>query len=375
MMDNKLIDRIFRDKISSILLIITFAICILSLYNFSDIMGKYQLNENIKNKYKNVYSGCVRYDFIFDEFGSAFVSGEDAIKNSEVWSLIKGIEVANAPKKWLYIKNSFSPDEPSVTYIFDFSTEYSENIDIYYDKRKGIPGVYISQGLKNKIETEGETKYIHLNGEKYLVKAVYKDFTYDHDDYKIVIPWKSLNKNQKDYYINLFRDRIMDMNGLGIDIESDEDINDELIFINNLYKKNNLILDIDHSPDNEKSFLIHSGTGIIMIIFSMFNTLVVTGMWVIRRRKELMIKKTWGMSEGMIYIRTFLELSRHLIASIPVMIIFQLVYMIIFKETVTFNLYKYAYLFFGLIIILSLVSYAALLRIRKLKPAEGLRGE
>ncbi|MBQ5473825.1 MAG: hypothetical protein IIT65_03815, partial [Lachnospiraceae bacterium] len=168
---------------------------------------------------------------------------------------------------------------------------------------------------------------------------------------------------------------IMDMNGLGIDIESDEDINDELIFINNLYKKNNLILDIDHSPDNEKSFLIHSGTGIIMIIFSMFNTLVVTGMWVIRRRKELMIKKTWGMSEGMIYIRTFLELSRHLIASIPVMIIFQLVYMIIFKETVTFNLYKYAYLFFGLIIILSLVSYAALLRIRKLKPAEGLRGE
>lgn len=228
---------------------------------------------------------------------------------------------------------------------------------------------------QTNIVTEGEKKYIHLNGEKYFVKAVYKDFTYDHDDYRIVIPWKNLNKKKKDYYINIFRDRIMDMLGLGIDIESDEDVNDELIFINNLYKKNNLILDIDHSPDDEKTFLIHSGTGIIMIIFSMFNTLVVTSMWIIRRRKELMIKKAWGMSEGMIFIRTFFELSRHLIASIPVMVLFQIVYMLIFKESVTFNLYKYAYLILGIIIILLLVSYAALLRIRKLKPAEGLRGE
>ncbi len=57
------------------------------------------------------------------------------------------------------------------------------------------------------------------------------------------------------------------------------------------------------------------------------------------------------------------------------MVLFQILYMLIFKESVTFNLYKYAYLILGIIIILLLVSYAALLRIRKLKPAEGLRGE
>ena len=184
-----------------------------------------------------------------------------------------------------------------------------------------------------------------------------------------------LNKNEKNYYVNLFVSKIEKLELISLDLESNEDITNDIQLIKNFTEKNNLIINGNVSSEDASSILTHGIILIVMVIFAVINAFTVTGMWIVRRREELMIKKAWGMSEGMIYIRTFLELSRHLIASIPVMIIFQILYMLIFKESVTFNLYKYAYLILGIIIILLLVSYAALVRIRKLKPAEGLRGE
>ena len=184
-----------------------------------------------------------------------------------------------------------------------------------------------------------------------------------------------LNKNEKNYYVNLFVSKIEKLELISLDLESNEDITNDIQLIKNFTEKNNLIINGNVSSEDASSILTQGIILIVMVIFAVINAFTVTGMWIVRRREELMIKKAWGMSEGMIYIRTFLELSRHLIASIPVMIIFQILYMLIFKESVTFNLYKYAYLILGIIIILLLVSYAALVRIRKLKPAEGLRGE
>ncbi len=374
-MKENIVDRIFRDKLSSILLIVTFAICIFAVYNFSDLIGRYIMQEKDVNKYKNKFSGNIEYNVNPDSDGNWIIEGEIKIDKSDIWQIIKGMELSKGERKKIETFTFTYDGYTRINLVFDFSNEYLEDIESYYDKRKVVPGVYISKAMLKYIICEDNNNYVKVNNNKYLVKGVYKDYTLDHDDYRIVIPWKVLNKNEKNYYVDFFVDKIKSLQNVGIDIESNGNVTEDIQFIKKFTEKNNLLIAGEIWKYDNSSLLMQSLILIIMITFSVINAFTVTGMWIVRRREELMIKKAWGMSEGMIYIRTFLELSRHLIASIPVMIIFQLVYMIIFKETVTFNLYKYAYLFFGLIIILSLVSYAALLRIRKLKPAEGLRGE
>ena len=373
-MKEKIIDKIFRDRLSSSLLVITFAICFFSVYNFSDLLGKYQLQKEKNNKYLNVFNGDLEYNIesIKDNDLTYF---KITINKSDIWQMIKGIEISNAYRKKISVYTYLEDGYTGISTVFDFSNEYTEEIECYFDNRKGVPGVYISKGVLKYVSNEGGKKYIHFNGNKYLVKAVYKDYTLDQNDYRIVIPWNLLNKNEKNYYVNLFVSKIEKLELISLDLESNEDITNDIQLIKNFTEKNNLIINGNVSSEDASSILTQGIILIVMVIFAVINAFTVTGMWIVRRREELMIKKAWGMSEGMIYIRTFLELSRHLIASIPVMIIFQILYMLIFKESVTFNLYKYAYLILGIIIILLLVSYGALLRIRKLKPAEGLRGE
>ncbi len=163
--------------------------------------------------------------------------------------------------------------------------------------------------------------------------------------------------------------------GIGIEIGDNKDINEEVAFINKIMKSNNLHLEADYYMKDEDGFRTFSCAGLLLTVFSLIDAITVVGMWIIRRRDELMIKKTWGMSDWMLYRQILGELSKHLIISIPLMAIIQALYIFIFKEEILINFFMYFTLILGVLIILLFISYAALERTRKLKPAEGLREE
>ena len=194
-MDDNLINRLFRDKLCSALLIITFSICIFSIYNFSDIIGKYKRNEADKNKYKNKYRGEVLYKIEYDEDG--YFSGVIKVEKSDLWEFIKALEVSNISRKRISLNSFLNDGKTRVNQIFDFSDEYLEDIDTLYDKSKSAHGIYISKGMVNSLVKEDGKKYLIFDGNKYLVKGVYKDYSIDNADYRVIIPWKNLTKNEK----------------------------------------------------------------------------------------------------------------------------------------------------------------------------------
>ena len=222
--------------------------------------------------------------------------------------MIKGIEISNAYRKKISVYTYLEDGYTGISTVFDFSNEYTEEIECYFDNRKGVPGVYISKGVLKYVSNEGGKKYIHFNGNKYLVKAVYKDYTLDQNDYRIVIPWNLLNKNEKNYYVNLFVSKIEKLELISLDLESNEDITNDIQLIKNFTEKNNLIINGNVSSEDASSILTHGIILIVMVIFAVINAFTVTGMWIVRRREELMIKKAWGMSEGMIKLENIIKI-------------------------------------------------------------------
>lgn len=372
-MDDSLMNRLFRDKLCSVLLIITFSICIFSIYNFSDVIGKYQKNESYNNKYKNKYRGEVLYKVEYDEDG--YFSGIIKVDKSDLWGFAKALEVSNVSRKRISLNSFLSDGKTRVNQIFDFSDEYLEDIDTIYDKRKNTPGIYISKGMVDSLIKEDGKRYLIFDGNKYLVKGVYKDFSINNDDYRVIIPWKNLTKNEKYYYVDAFKFRLENLEMLQLDIESNGDIESELQLLETISQKNNLIVKTDKETVIEDMVISKAIVNLIMIIFAIINSIMVINVWITRRKEELMIKKAWGMSDGMLFINSIFELSKQLVFSLPLVVILQMVYILIFDKTVVINIYKYGYFIGGTVLILVLMAYISLIRIRKLKPAEGLRGE
>ena len=368
------LSKYLRDEISSLLLICTLALSIFAIYNFSDVVGRYIQKEKRENKYSNSIKGKLEYNYFWDENGIARCGEEDWVKKEDVWYFINGINQANISRKYIYKSSVLDDGVSYIKLIFDFSDGYTNDIEKFYDTRKKYPGVYVSKEMESNIITQSGKKYILFDGMKYLVKGIYKDMDIQHTDYRIVVPWNNLNNNEKNYYVKEFTNDIMS-NGMGICLESNGDIGTVIALLDKIAQRNNLILNVSNNKHVDKAFIIYGSIAGIMIIFSFINSLTVISVWIIRRRNELMIKKTWGMSEWMIYGKTLLKLLKHLLASIPLVVIFQITYIYYFKESVIVNIYKYICLNSILIIMLLVISYVALLRIRKLKPAEGLRGE
>lgn len=368
-----------RDMLSSTLLVITMAVCVIAIYNCSDIITKNKIINDSNEKYKNNFRGNIAYNIAWEDDGmeqeTGIIRGDEHIKKEQVWNIIKRLEIMDVARKKIRIWKSLDDEYSSSWLIFDFSNEYLDDVDYFYEKRKEIPGVYISKGLQDNVYTINGKKYIAFDGVKYLIKGVYKDYSLDHSDYRIVIPWNILNKKEKSYYINVFKEYIMSIFGIGIEIGDNKDINEEVAFINKIMKSNNLHLEADYYMKDEDGFRTFSCAGLLLTVFSLIDAITVVGMWIIRRRDELMIKKTWGMSDWMLYRQILGELSKHLIISIPLMAIIQALYIFIFKEEILINFFMYFTLILGVLIILLFISYAALERTRKLKPAEGLREE
>lgn len=238
--------------------------------------------------------------------------------------------------------------------------------------------VVIYEGLCNYTYEKDHNVYIVIEKEEYKVTGVVKETT-DYN-YGCLMYYDSASKNLKEY-ANAYYSRTDNSNT--VELLSDTTITDkqlqpitdwckiwcgkkEVSFEPVIYPEEDLN---DDAKDMMSLYF-----SVVLLAFSMINSIVIGNTWIERRKKEFIIRKTYGESVGQIFIHLFIELSQHAAICGIFVLFFKTLYQIITKDFYPAEFFLDFIVLLSAIVIFSLfIVLVIIVKIAKIKPGRALK--
>ena len=338
---------IYRDKLSFGLLIICFALIIFSAVNLSFIYGRYTEANDSLHRYSNYSKGAI-YPVI--------ASFESVWTKDFFLSLISDIQSFETEKKELMVYTSINDEFKYTGIVLDFSDNYLKDLEVVYDKRKNVPGVYIGSDVMSYYES-AKKKYIVFSGNTYLVKGVYKDLLNSEKNKQIVFPMNIFSSNMVDKLIDDAYVISYQSQSAYFFIASNNDIESEIqAFLKKYEINNNLEVDIEplsYSDDIYGIGDIQVLGAYIITIFAVISGISVFALWIKRISKEICIRRLWGASNFKIVLNMISYIMKVIIVSLPIALFLILIGNQLSDEKIyDFKFIVYESLYTGIIIVL-----------------------
>ncbi len=251
---------------------------------------------------------------------------------------------------------------------------------------KASKGVYVAQSKKNLIKKKDGKDLIWLQNSEMNVLGIRKDFTYDMSDKSYITFIDSIDKYHMESIYSMGSFALSDGDPMVFIFESNKD--DTLDSYNNIVKslKDKGYIVTEYTQEKE-DISERKSDGItykdimdkittLLIIFALINCIYITRLWTNRKRVEITIRKAYGQSTVEIGIMLAKQLVRFGILSMLIAFIMQLLYRKITSQVGMYVMTSFAdiiELFAAMLILVIIMMVIALIELRRIKPATGVR--
>ncbi len=392
--------KIFRDPVVSIILIINMALVFFLVINVINLM----------NQKKESEEKIAQYSFNFDKMLKVFPKGTIIEEEITEDMIIGTIDV---PKISDEEKCEFCHDICDIVKEFDGNVElmsgrylYDKEADnsgairicIKHNEETVVPlinedtitidevdkndGIVLPAVFKDNIIKEDGNDTIDILDEKFSVCGLRKDYTLDNSDTSVTIYAEQLPQGVLDKWIDeIWSDYYWDYYML-FNLESNKDNaedNYELLKKQINDKGYVLFPERNSSTENKLFFADFNSTVsgciyIFLIVFSIVNCIYISNIWIIRKQRELVIKKTFGC--GMIKIIKGIvnEMFSITVFTAVLSAVLQIIYGKITGEpTFSFSPSSVALVIMAVVIITVVNSVIPLIKVAIIQPAKGLK--
>lgn len=392
--------KIFRDPVISIILIINMALVFFLVINVINLMSQKKESEE----------KIAQYSFSFDKMLKVYPKGtiiDEEITEDMKYTTVEPPEISDKEKsefyhdicdvvkefdgnvelmsgRWLYDKEAnnsgairicIKHNEETVVPLINGDT-------ITIDEVGKDDGIVLPAVFKENIIKEDGNDTIDILDKRFSVSGLRKDYTLDNSDTSVTIYAEQLPQGVLDKWID--------------EIWSDDDW-ESYIFFNLKSNKDNaednyelikkqindkgyvLYPERNRSTENKLFFADFNSTVsgciyIFLIVFAIVNCIYISNIWIIRKQRELVIRKTFGY--GMIKIIKGIvnEMFSITVFTAVLSVVLQIIYgKITGESTFSFSPASVAIVIIAIVIITVVNSVIPLIKVAIIQPAKGLK--
>lgn len=377
-----------RDKETFILFIIGFGLSLFIVMNGYHLMNAWykQYEKKISSyNYSKSMSFCdtnVRYGEFTKEEYEAY-EAQFSVDAAQMIQMLSGREVTTYISKYFTVQG-FS-DPLLVDVVFSYQDEwfgelqsgrYPEKEDILQGKRYVLIGEDIL--IDEWVEGSGQT--LKVAGDEYEIIGVFKNYSMSGVDDSVVIFYPPGADPEDGFHANIaffldIGDVLVTVGSNSGNVEDNyakllQDIESSAAFA---------VLEEDAIPPQETNnkvyFQIKLAVLVAMYLISMINCFYLSRLWAVRKQKDFMIMKIYGMDDKQILTRAFAELASNIGAVFLFVILLDGLYSLIFRQNTYASISVYGlktvFVAIGCMILFTLIPIRWM--IRKTNPAEKIR--
>lgn len=240
-------------------------------------------------------------------------------------------------------------------------------------------GVYIPEIFRDDVYEDEGNNYIGLDGVRYKVSGVRKDYTLDLRDNAIYIynvdePLEYM----KNYYVN---SENVGYDGIQVDYDSNTDKTEEIKQICDRIKSYGYAVEMLQDSGNieleiDSSTLISSVINILLIFFAIINCIFISAIWVTRRKSEIIIRKANGYSNLQLAKLLYFDLVKLMVVSLFTVVAGYGVASVISGENILYiskRIESIGLVFLCMVVVSVFTLCIPLIKVRAMQPATGIK--
>ncbi len=385
--------KIFRDPGMSLILIINMSLIVFLLINVLNI--KYQNDDALNNKTKYNYKFRENLTVYtkgteFDESEYTVVAYNDNEYQSmfnEVLSVVEMYHGNVTYKTHCLINDKELNNLGGVDCVIKHDEDIMEDMtngDVFVVKGgEECRGIIIPEAYKDSIYSKGGVNYIDIEGVGFVVLGFEKDYSLDHSLCGAIIYKELLDEDGKETFLKRWKAETW-CDTMEFELSSNnENAKSEFeqikkSFVEKGYTVTSMDLNAENKSDKLSFFDIDEAvSGVIYIliaIFSFINCMFVTNIWIMRKKRELVIRKTFGQSIIKILERLIMEYTIIAVVTVCISIVLQYIYAQITDEiSLHFSMENIMIIGITMVVLIVINMLIPLINVAKIKPAKGLK--
>lgn len=367
----KEMNRLIRDKSITCLLLLALALSFFITFIGVDII--LQMKSETATRKKE------HYEYEYTWYYSSEESMEKEIDETSIMIPDIEVEQGNLILSGIYVSIANSVNTVPLELVMSSKEEIKHDF-LWGELSDKKNTVVIYESLGNYTYEKNGNVYIIIEKEEYRVTGVIKETAKDYYDYGCFMFYDSASENLREYTSVYYSDI---WNPNTVEFFSDTRISEEqLQYVIDWCKTwcgekevafelgTQMEEDVDYNEKDRMSFYF----SIVLLVFSLVNCMVITNTWIERRRKEFIIRKTYGESAGQIFQGLFVELSQHAAVCGILVLFFKSIFQMVRKDFNLSNLFFNFTILLAAIVVLSLVIVLVMLaKIAGIKPGKALK--
>lgn len=369
-----LLQKITRDTLSFVLLIINYTFIIFVLYNAAELVRELKTEADQRNPYP--YQMAV---LLLAE--NPEEAGPDMAE--DILNILKKYKAYHTKfKLYLSAGDGISPQD--VTVYLDEQEFEACILQERFCQGALSGGVCIGESMLSGTIKERQNTYLRVMSDTYLVTGVYRNGFAGGEDTRIGILWNTLTENGKTEIKSKQTDALLNGQGFYVELGSEAPLDDVFLELEADAKKQGIVCEMAEMDDNYSSYqgywykTLNRVSAVGMLFFALTDCLAVTTVWVLRRKREFMIRKALGAGIRDILSVLLRDIIKHIAISVPFFAVLEVLYTKLCGETAEINQYtlmKYGLILAGICVTVLCSLVIPLIQIHKLNPAEGLGGD
>lgn len=361
-----IIKKYLRDISSSLLVIVGYVLLFFVAFNSIYLM------EKIDETQPNTIIGDYNDRNFFLATSKPTGEGEDVLQGtiSGVDKIKAVIDALKTTDGNTYINIQCMVDKLSITTSVSVVLSYNEACNrtlksgVYPDftsinnDRAIVIGEYFEDCT---VDIDGN-KYISINGALYLVTGIFKDMTYSQTDKSLAIFYPQVTDSVVEELIPQIYSNYVEVTVCGNSCD-------------------NVISDVKNTLESTGYFDIRKADTfsydgintiisaikdvvmIMIVIFCIVNSIAISGMWLKRRQREIIIRKSYGYGNLEILKLIICDMVKYMLTAFALVIIAELLYMWLLNKIISFS-YILNYCLGSVVLMMFIIFLTALINLK-----------
>ena len=383
-----------RDKETFLLFIIGFSLSFFIVINGYQLLNAWYM-ERVKSENEEGYGSSISFTVNTTEEEKTRTDREwEAYENICFQKAYDMLEILTEQKETTYINGLYLPIGPSSEYQYTnvvlaygeewYRTMWEGRYPSEQELLQGEKVAVISESAKQYVENINGCEVIKVNGENYQVWGIFDNYRASGYDMEITIFYTLPQYMERDIVLQRVTDFLI--YGWPITITTGKNSSsiekEAAVLIEELERVDGFCIQVTEATDDMVSEIAKAYGAIkgivlfILFLFSMLNCQQITKLWVLRKKKDLVILKAYGYSNRQVISKLTKELLVMISISLVAVILLNSVYWIITKSydnLLIVNMTNFLYLTIMFVGVVGLSIAPIIESVKKMMPAEGLR--